>query len=119
MQACLLFRFVVRVSHTNNQGQWICLLALQQHVSCYCRPSYPSSSICVNSELTSNLVRLLQREAEQEAARLSAIQDAKQREFEEREAKAAAELKHRLEVEQRTIAEQQQRQRTELKRQRR
>ncbi len=62
---------------------------------------------------------LLQREAEQEAARLSAIQDAKQREFEEREAKAAAELKHRLEVEQRTIAEQQQRQRAELERQRR
>lgn len=59
------------------------------------------------------------REAEQEAARLSAIQDAKQREFEEREAKAAAELKLRLEVEQRTIAEQQQRQRAELERQRR
>ena len=62
---------------------------------------------------------LLQREAEQEAARLSAIQDAKQRDFEEREAKATAELEHRLEIEQRTIAEQQQRQRAELERQRR
>ncbi|KAL0026873.1 hypothetical protein WJX77_008203 [Trebouxia sp. C0004] len=59
------------------------------------------------------------KEAQQEAARLSAIQDAKQREFDEREVKAAAELKQRLEVEQRTIAEQQQRQRAELERQRR
>ena len=62
---------------------------------------------------------ILQREAEQEAARLSAIQDARQQEFEQREALAAAELKQRLEIEQRTIAEQQQRQRAELERQRR
>ena len=61
----------------------------------------------------------MQKEAEKEAARLSAIKDAKQREFEQREAQARAELQQRLEIEQRTIAEQQQRQRAELERQRR
>ena len=61
----------------------------------------------------------LQREAEREAARLSAIRDAEKLDFEEKEAKAAAELQQRVEVEQRTIAEQQQRARAELERQRR
>lgn len=60
-----------------------------------------------------------QREAEQEAARLSAIKDSKQREFEKQEAQAAAELKQRVDVEQQTIVEQQQRQRAELERHRR
>lgn len=61
----------------------------------------------------------LQREAEREAARLSAIRDAEKRAYEETEAKAAAELQQRVEVEQKTIAEQQQRARAELERQRR
>ena len=60
-----------------------------------------------------------QREAEREAARLSAIRDAEKQAFEEKEAKAAAELQQRVEVEQKTIAEQQARARAELERQRR
>ena len=61
----------------------------------------------------------IQREAEREAARLSAIRDAEKRAFEEKEAKAAAELQQRVEIEQKTIAEQQRRARAELERQRR
>ncbi|KAL3153047.1 hypothetical protein ABBQ38_012071 [Trebouxia sp. C0009 RCD-2024] len=59
------------------------------------------------------------REAEREAVRLSAIRDAEKRAFEEKEAQAAAELQQRVEIEQRTIAEQQRRARAELERQRR
>lgn len=62
---------------------------------------------------------LIQREAEREAVRLSAIRDAEKRAFEEKEAQAAAELQQRVEIEQRTIAEQQRRARAELERQRR
>lgn len=62
---------------------------------------------------------LIQREAEREAARLSAIRDAEKQAFEEKEAAAAAELQQRVEIEQKTIAEQQRRARAELERQRR
>lgn len=61
----------------------------------------------------------MQQEADREAARLSAIRDAEQRAFEEKESKARAELQQRLATEQKVIQEQQQRARQELERKRR
>lgn len=61
----------------------------------------------------------MQQEADREAARLSAIRDAEQQAFQEKESQARADLQKRLATEQRVIHEQQQRAREELDRTRR